>query len=216
MKTYPDLFRSIYLGDLEIKNRIVMAPIATMYTGEEVNDRLIAFFRVRAQGGAGLIIVSHASPHPLGRAYSCSLGIWDDKYIPGLARLASAIKQDGCRAGLHIVHAGKYAPSLLIGAQAVSPSAVLSNWTRETPRELTKEEIKALVMDFARAVGRAKKAGFDLVEFNAYSGYLVREFLSPITTNNTNNNNNKYNNNNMNNIINVMDDHIINKLKLLL
>lgn len=181
MKTYSHLFNPISLGSLEIKNRIVMAPMATMYTGEEVNDRLIAFFRARAKGGAGLIIVSHASPHPLGRAYPCSLALWDDKYIPRLARLASTIKQEGCRIGLHLVHAGKFAPSSLIGAQAVSPSAVFSNWTRETPRGLTREDIEALVMDFARAAGRAKKAGFDLVEFNAYSGYLIREFLSPIT-----------------------------------
>jgi len=179
--SYSHLFQPISLGKLEIKNRIVMAPMATMYTGEEVNDRLVDFFRARARGGAGMIIVSHASPHPLGRAYPCSLALWDDKYIPGLARLTSAVKREGCRIGIHIVHAGKYAPSSLIGAQAVSPSAVFSNWTRETPRELSREEIKALVLDFARSAGRAKKAGFDIVEFNAYSGYLVREFLSPIT-----------------------------------
>lgn len=181
METNSFLFQGISLGTLKLKNRIVMAPMATMYSGEEVNERLIDFFRARARGGAGLIIVSHATPHPFGRAYPCSLALWDDKYIPSLSSLAQSIQKEGARAGLHIVHAGKYAPSSLIGTQAVSPSAIYSNWTKEMPRELTREEIRALVYDFAKAVERAKRAGFDLVELNAYSGYLIREFLSPLT-----------------------------------
>mgnify|MGYP001143879045 CR=1 FL=1 len=183
MRELKRLFQKGQIGGVELKNRIVMSPMGLGFTDEFVNDRFIDFFVTRAKGGAGLIIVSGGFIDPGGKI--AALGIYDDKFIPGLGKLTDSVRSHGAKIGFHIVHGGKYSPSALTGGQAVSPSAIFSNWTRETPHELSIPEIKEIIGKFAAAVRRAKEAGFDFVEFNAYSGYLIREFLSPLTNKRT-------------------------------
>jgi 2,4-dienoyl-CoA reductase (NADPH2) len=153
----------------------------------ELNPRLIDFFEARARGGVGLIIISGAYTEEKSRAFAeHGMGIWDDHFIPVLTKLVEPLHRHGAKVGLHLIHGGSYARSTLTGTEPLSASASFTNWlTRETPREATREEIQDIVANFGQAVRRAREAGFDLVEYNAYSGYLIREFLSSRTNTRT-------------------------------
>ncbi|MBN2539346.1 MAG: FAD-dependent oxidoreductase [Deltaproteobacteria bacterium] len=185
MNTLQYLYRKGCLGKLVLNNRIVMSAMSVNlqpdFINDELNPRVIDYYGERAAGGAGLIIASIAYVEEQTKATVSTLGIWDDRLIPSLSKLVQRVHTHGVKIGLHLVHGGSYAPSHLNGKQAVSASA-FTNWlTGETCRELSVTEIEKIVAGFARAVNRAKEAGFDLVEYNAYSGYLIREFLSPRT-----------------------------------
>jgi 2,4-dienoyl-CoA reductase (NADPH2) len=176
------LFQEANIGQMELRNRLVMPAIGVNYTTDGfVNDRLMNFYVERAKGGVGLIIVHSGYIETMGKPGNTMLSLAEDKFIPSLKWLVDSIHNHGAKVGIQILHGGKYSPSTLIGAQPVSASAVFSNFTREMPRELTTPEIKQIVQNFALAVKRAQQAGFDTVEFNCYSGYLIREFLSPIS-----------------------------------
>lgn len=179
MKKFERLFQPGQIGKLELKNRIVMSPMAGLgFSDEFITDRLVDFFVERAKGGVGLIIVSGGCVDPLGKLPGL-IGIYDDRFIPGLEKLAKSVHSQGAKIGLLLFHGGRDSPSSLTGAQAASASAIRSKKTKEMSRELSISEIKEIVLKYARAVRRAKEAGFDLVEFNAYSGYLIMDFLSP-------------------------------------
>jgi 2,4-dienoyl-CoA reductase-like NADH-dependent reductase (Old Yellow Enzyme family)/thioredoxin reductase len=107
------------------------------------------------------------------------LQLSDDRFIPGMAKLAQAIKDNGARAAIQIHHPGRQAPTSVTGAQAVAPSALNSRRSGETPKELTPSEIEGLVGLFAQAARRAKDAGFEAVEIHGAHGYLLCQFLSP-------------------------------------
>jgi len=147
----------------------------------QVSDRLIRFYRERAEGGAGAIIVGYATVDEYSGGPG-NIGCHHDDHIPGLMRLAAVIKGGGARAGIQLNHAGRYNPSFYLGGKpAVAPSAVPSRLTRETPRELNVDEIAATIRRCAEAAGRAREAGFDMVEILAGTGYLISSFLSPLT-----------------------------------
>jgi 2,4-dienoyl-CoA reductase (NADPH2) len=111
-----------------------------------------------------------------------NIGAHKDIYIPGLTRLATAIRDNGARSSVQLNHAGRYNHSMLTGGkQPVAPSPIASRLTRETPHELTITEIEEIVTRFAQAAERVKKAGFDAVEILSGTGYLISEFLSPLT-----------------------------------
>ena len=177
------LFQPGRIGTLEIKNRIVMPPMATGYASEDgsVTDRLIAYYEERAKGGPGLIIVEISCiDAPVGRGLARQIGIDNDNFIPGLARLASAIKRHGARAAIQLHHAGRQTSYRLTGFKPVAPSPIAGR-DGEVPRELTADEIKRLVNRFAEAAWRAREAGFDGVEIHGAHGYLVSQFLSPLS-----------------------------------
>jgi len=179
------LFEPIRIGGLEIKNRIDMPAMhMNMAWDFQVTDLLVDFYADRARGGAGLITVGYATVDLLSGGKS-NIGAHDDAFIPGLARLAQTIQENGARAAVQINHAGRYSHSFLIGQQAIAPSAVASRFTRETPRELEREEIPGVVQKFADAALRVKKAGFDAVEVLSGTGYLISQFLSPLTNQRT-------------------------------
>lgn len=176
------LFESLRIGSLEIANRIAMPAMhMNMCRNFQVTDRLVDFYRERSLGGAGMICVGYATVDE----YSGSpgnIGCHHDEQIPGLARLAGAIREGGARAAIQLNHAGRYNPSFFLGGrQAVAPSAVPSRLTRETPREMELAEIASTIERFAEAAERAQKAGFELVEILAGTGYLISSFLSPLT-----------------------------------
>jgi len=114
-------------------------------------------------------------------SFGTMIKIDDDKYIPGLAELTGAIHDEGGKIAAQLFQPGRYAYSFLAGIQPVAPSAVASRLTGQKPREMTLDEIKTMVKKFARAAVRAKEAGFDAVEIIASAGYLVSQFLSPVT-----------------------------------
>lgn len=175
------MFRKGQIGSLTVNNRLVM-PAMHMALAENgrVTKPLVEFYRSRSEGGAGLICVGLALAERLPN-YGRMLAVTDDSFIPGLAELAAVIKGAGAAAVLQIGHRGRYAPSRQTGRQAVSASAVRSAFTGETPRELSGAEIETIVDDYAAAAGRAVSAGFDAVEFIASAGYLISQFLSPLT-----------------------------------
>lgn len=177
------LFQPGKIGTMEIKNRIVMPPMATGYASEDgsVTERLIAYYEERAKGGPGLIIVEISCiDAPVGRGLARQIGIDRDSFIPGLARLATAIKRHGARAAIQLHHAGRQTSSRLTGFKPVAPSPIPGR-DGEVPNELTLEEIKRLVSCFAEAAWRARGAGFDGVEIHGAHGYLVSQFLSPLS-----------------------------------
>lgn len=180
------LFQPITINTLEVKNRIFMPAMhLNMARNFAVTDRLVEFYAERARGGAGLITVGYATVDELS-GNPGNIGAHRDDFIPGLARLAAAIRENGAAASVQLNHAGRYNHSMLLGGkQPVAPSPVASRLTRETPRELTVEEIGAVVKRFAQAARRVREAGFDAVEILAGTGYLISEFLSPLTNRRT-------------------------------
>ncbi len=176
------LFQPISINRLQLANRIVMPAMHLgMAVDFKVTDQLIAFYAERAQGGAGLICVGYATVDDLS-GNTQNIGAHDDAFIPGLTRLAEAIKDNGSRCAVQLNHAGRYNFSFFLnGRQPVAPSAIASRMTRETPREMTTKEIQQTTDAFAAAALRVKQAGFDAVEVLSGTGYLISEFLSPLT-----------------------------------
>lgn len=176
------LFRPIMINRLEIKNRIYLPAMHLgMAVDYQVTDQLTAFYAERAKGGAGMICVGYATVDELS-GNTQNIGAHDDSFIPGLSRLAEAIKDNGARSAVQLNHAGRYNFSFFLnGKQPVAPSPVASRMTRETPKEMNLDEIQATIEAFAAAAGRVKAAGFDAVEVLSGTGYLISEFLSPLT-----------------------------------
>ena len=176
------LFEPITINRMEVKNRILMPAMHMNMAGNyAVSDRLVDFYAERARGGAGMITVGYATVDELS-GNPGNIGAHKDIYIPGLTRLATAIRDNGARSSVQLNHAGRYNHSMLLGGkQPVAPSAIPSRLTRETPHELEIAEIEAIIVRFAQAAGRVKEAGFDAVEILSGTGYLISEFLSPLT-----------------------------------
>jgi len=181
---FKKLFEPIEVGKKIVKNRICLPAMCMNFAGPngEVTEPDVAYFAARTRGGAGLITIDYACISPEGRGMPGQRGIWDDKFIPGLARLADVIKASGATANIQIHHAGFNSMT----GEVVGPSR-LSNqyYFISKPRELSTEEVEQLVEKFANAALRAKMAGIDMVEVHGTHGYLVCQFLSPLTNRRT-------------------------------
>ena len=173
------LLEPIQVGKMTLRNRIVVPAMNTNYPTlqGEVTDQQVAFYRARAKGGAGLVVSGFSYIHPLGRGPARMLASYDDRFIPGLARWAAAVKGEGAKACLQIAHVGRRANSKVVGAQPVGPSAIAAVGG-EVPHELTAAEIEEQVECFGQAAARAGAAGFDAVEVHMAHGYLLSQFLS--------------------------------------
>jgi len=180
------LFQPITINGMEVKNRIFMPAMHMNMAGNYgVSDRLVDFYAERARGGAGMITVGYATVDELS-GNPGNIGAHKDSHIPGLTRLASAIRDNGARSSVQLNHAGRYNHSMLMGGkQPVAPSAIASRLTREIPRELDLTGIREIVSRFEQAAGRVREAGFDAVEILSGTGYLISEFLSPLTNQRT-------------------------------
>lgn len=179
--TYPNIFETGKIGNRTTKNRLVMPPMGTNLASREgnVTDRLVEYYRERARGGVGTIIVEVAAVDPGGRAIPNQIGIWSDEFVPGLTRLASAIKKYSALAVIQLHHAGRQTNSGITGAQPVAPSPIPCPVNQEIPKELSTGEIEGLVQAFGEAAKRAVKSGFDAVELHGTHGYLINQFMSP-------------------------------------
>lgn len=165
-----------------LKNRLVMAPMTTctgFYDGT-VTSELVEYYRCRA-GSIGTVIVECCFIDTKGPAFPGAIGIDSDNKIPGLKRIADAIKSEGSLAILQIYHGGRMVePELIGGKKPVAPSAIAA--PREgatTPQALTAEEVDVMITKFGDAVNRAIKAGFDGVEIHGANTYLIQQFYSP-------------------------------------
>lgn len=176
------LFTPFQLKGLELKNRIVMAPMCQYSVTEKdgkPNDWHFVHYTSRAIGGAGLILTEMTDVEPDGRITDYDLGIWSDDHISAFARLIDTGHHYGAKMGIQIAHAGRKAED----AQApVAPSPIQFPGDRyKMPRELSTDDIKRLVEKFGQATRRAVKAGVDTVELHGAHGYLVHQFQSPAT-----------------------------------
>ena len=165
-----------------LKNRLLMAPMTTctgFYDGT-VTSELVEYYRDRA-GSIGTVIVECCFIDTKGPAFPGAIGIDSDNKIPGLTKIANAIKSKGSKAILQIYHGGRMVePELIGGKTPVAPSAIAA--PREgatTPQALTGEEVEVMITKFGDAVNRAIKAGFDGVEIHGANTYLIQQFYSP-------------------------------------
>jgi len=181
------LFEPINIGTVEVRNRLVIPAMATNYADSSgfVTQRLIDYYVERAKNNVGLIIIEETCIALGGKIIVNQLGVYDDAFIPGLRKLAEAIGETGTRCFLQLHHGGRRAQSKINnGLQPIAPSAI-PHRTGEMPHELTLEEIDNLIEAYAQGARRAKEAGFDGVEGHFAHGYLVAQFLSPLTNKRT-------------------------------
>lgn len=181
------LFRPIKIRGMELKNRLVMAPMVTNYAAEDgsVTQRLIDYLVARAWGGVGLITVEASYVRPDGRGFRNELGIHKDDLIPGLRELTRLVHEGKSKISLQIFHAGRQTSATMTGVQPIAPSPLADPSTGEVPRELSVSEIHEVQDAFVQAARRAKEAGFDAVEVHGAHGYLIGEFLSPFSNRRT-------------------------------
>ncbi|MFE1629695.1 NADH:flavin oxidoreductase/NADH oxidase [Brevibacillus reuszeri] len=167
---------------LALKNRIVMPPMC-QYSVEAHDgtptDWHFVHYVSRAVGGTGLIIMEMTDVEPDGRISNGDLGLWSDEQIPAYARIISEVHKYGAKIGIQIAHAGRKAEDAEV---PVSSSAIAFPGSRyKTPRALTTEEVKQMVVKFAESARRAVEAGVDTIEVHGAHGYLIHQFHSPLT-----------------------------------
>ncbi len=183
MDKFPHLFSPVRVGKKEIRNRISIPAMHLDYCQDGfVTDRMVEFYRARAAGGAGLIIIGGCFFDQLG-GNPLMIGLDDDKYIPGLKNLTSAVRQEGAAIAAQLYHSGRYNFAMATGGlQPIAPSPIPAPiFGMETPREMTKNDIEEVKKAFAQGAIRARESGFDGVEISASTGYLINQFLSPVT-----------------------------------
>ena len=180
------LYSPARIGHLDVANRIVMGPMGLGYTKDGTpNQRVMEFFRQRAKGQPGIIIVGGTQIDPYHMDQTTGLRCYSEEFIPGLREFADMVHRESngkTRLFLQFLHHGRYAKKKNTGVQAIGPSAVPSPYTgMEMPREISVDEIHELEKMYANAAYIAKEAGIDGVEICTNSGYLFGQFFSPIT-----------------------------------
>lgn len=183
MTKYKNIFSSLKVKNMTIKNRIIMPPMGTNFAGQngEINEDHIKYYEQRAKGGTGLIIVENVSVQfPLGSNGTTQLRIDIDSFMPSLYELTERLHKYGTCVAIQINHAGASAVAERIGCQPVSSSNIPSKTGGTIPRPLEKSEILDIVTKYGKAARRVQIAGFDAVEIHAGHSYLISQFLSPI------------------------------------
>jgi len=188
MDKFPKLFSPIKIGHLELKNRLVVPPMVTGLAREDgtVSQKLIDYWLARVRGGWGLLIEGFTSVDPSGslpKARTCGLNIWDNRFIEGLKKLTGAVHQAGGIIGIQLAHAGRQ--TKLVGIKPVAPSPIPCPVFKEKPHELSTEEVYQLIEKFGDAARRAYEAEFDVIEIHGAHGYLIAQFMSPLTNRRT-------------------------------
>jgi NADPH2 dehydrogenase len=174
-------FESITINNMTLKNRIVMAPMC-MYEADNlgfVQPFHLVHYPTRAYGGVGLIITEATAVESRGRISSRDLGIWDDKHITGLTSLVESVHRAGAKIGIQLAHVGRKCNAF--NEPLISPSAVLFNSDYTPPKEMSILDIKTVIDAFRNGAKRAKLIGYDLIEIHGAHGYLINQFLSPLT-----------------------------------
>jgi len=192
------LFTPLRIREIEFKNRIAVSPMCEYSSVDGfANDWHLVHLGSRAVGGAGLVIVEATAVSPEGRITPGDLGLWKDEHIEFLKRITDFIHAHDSVAGIQLAHAGRKASKskpwegdvLLTpaqgGWQTVAPSSIPFDEKDGLPKELTVQEIDKVVADFKAAAQRAHKAGFKVIEIHGAHGYLLNEFLSPLSNKRT-------------------------------
>jgi 2,4-dienoyl-CoA reductase-like NADH-dependent reductase (Old Yellow Enzyme family) len=188
------LFSPLTLRALTFRNRVFVSPMC-QYSSEEgfPNDWHLVHLGSRAVGGAGLVMTEATAVSPEGRISPQDLGIWSDAHVAPLARIAAFVKAQGAAAGVQLAHAGRKASTDVPwkgggpvrpadgGWQPLAPSAIPFAPSWSTPRQMTPADLALVKQQFGEAARRALEAGFEVVELHAAHGYLLHEFLSPLS-----------------------------------
>ena len=194
----PKLFEPLALRGVILKNRIVVSPMC-QYSSVDgfANDWHLVHLGGRAVGGAGLIISEAAAVSPEGRITPDDLGIWKDEHLPMLQRITAFLVAQGSVPGIQLAHAGRKASTLSPwkgegavpenqgGWQVLAPSAVPFADNYPQPEALDAAGIQKVIADFRAAAARSLAAGFRVIELHAAHGYLLHEFLSPLSNHRT-------------------------------
>lgn len=193
------LFSPFTLRSVTLRNRVGLPPMCQYAAVDGVaGEWHLAHYGARAAGGAGLVIVEATAVAPEGRITPGCLGLWDDRQIAPLARVAAFVKSQGAVAGIQIAHAGRKGSAARPwegsahlsteqgGWDTIAPSAIpFGGILPKVPREMTEADIARVQTDFVAAAKRALLAGFEWLELHSAHGYLSNEFLSPITNRRT-------------------------------
>ena len=186
------LLKPAKLGNIEYTNRVVMSPMTRCRAiGNIPNDLMLAYYEQRAS--AGLIITEGTSPSPNGLGYARIPGIFSRPQLNGWKKITSAVHANGSKFFLQLMHTGRISHPLNMpeGSQIIAPSAIKAAgqmWTDAkglqdylVPKEMSAENISSTIAEFAAAAKNALDAGFDGVELHGANGYLLEQFLSPVT-----------------------------------
>src|SRR5208337_390364 len=182
------LLQPLKVRSMTLANRLVMPPMATAKAGTDgkVSQAVLDYYAEKSRGGyIALVIIEHSYVTPQGKANDNQLSVFDDATIPGLRKLAEVIHRDGSKAAMQINHAGSAALEEVTGTTPLAPSAIANPRRGDMPREMTRQEIGDIVNAFKDAGRRVKEAGFDGVEIHSAHGYLLNQFLSPLTNKRT-------------------------------
>jgi 2,4-dienoyl-CoA reductase-like NADH-dependent reductase (Old Yellow Enzyme family) len=195
----PHLFSPIKIKGIELKNRIVVSPMCEYSSTDGfANNWHLVHLGSRAVGGAGLVITEATAVSPEGRITFADLGIYRDEHIAKLKEITTFIEEQGAIAGVQLAHAGRKAshaqpwtggkqiqPADENGWEALAPSPVAFSRSETAPVELNKAGIDKVINDFKIAAGRSLAAGFKVIELHGAHGYLINEFLSPVSNKRT-------------------------------
>jgi 2,4-dienoyl-CoA reductase-like NADH-dependent reductase (Old Yellow Enzyme family) len=191
------LFDHVRFGNTELRNRIVVSPMCEYCAVDGIpNDWHLVHLGSRAVGGAGLVFTEATAVSPEGRISPGDTGIYNDEQQRAWARIAKFIADHGAAPGIQLAHAGRKASTevpwrggkAVEGKQAwtpVAPSAIKFEDDYPMPAELDAAGIKKIIVDFVASAKRAREAGFRVIELHAAHGYLVHEFLSPLSNRRT-------------------------------
>ena len=187
-KKYPHIFSPGRIGKMETKNRIKYASTETNFNYGDgfVAEKEVAYMEAQARGGAGMVTTQGAYTDPTGegKGYVGMMGIWDDKFIPGLKKISDVIHKYDAKAVLQLMHCGRVGGVEL--DYTVGPSVVPQKIPRfREPREMSVEDIQRCVQEHVNGAGRIQEAGFDAVEISGIVGYLVSNFNSKYTNKRT-------------------------------
>lgn len=179
------LFQPLTIRETVFKNRIAMSPMC-MHSGTpdgRTTDFHVVHYGARALGGAGLVMLESTSVLPNGILGPGDIGIWDDSHIEGLSQVARTIQRFGAKAGAQIGHSGRQldAPEL----KSIAPSPIPFTPESRIPEEMTLQEIREVVEAFQQSARRAREASFDVLEVHTAHGYLLNQFLSPLSNKRT-------------------------------
>ncbi|MGH2879153.1 MAG: tRNA-dihydrouridine synthase [Solirubrobacteraceae bacterium] len=178
------LFESTTLGKLSLRNRVMMSPMSQRAAGEDgrATDWHLVHYGSRAVGGCGLVMVEDTAVTPLGRTAHTALGLYHQGQAEQLRRIVSFCRGQGAAVGVQLAHAGRKALADTRGADgtlAPSPDPYGPEWAM--PREATAVDLGEVVAAFVASADLALQAGFDVIELHAAHGYLLHQFLSPLT-----------------------------------
>ena len=176
-------FEPVEIGNIIVPNRFMRSATWEGMCEEDgkPTPKLPALYRKLAEGGTGLIVTGYTYIHPRGKQMIGTLGAWSDHLVPSLAQVADAVHKVGGRIFSQLMHAGSQTSQRSTGDAPIGPSPVPSPFYSGIPEKMSAEQIKSTVLDFAGAAARIKAAGFDGVQLHGAHGYLINQFLSPMT-----------------------------------